>query len=825
MKKLILFCFSLLLGGVAFAQSFTVNVSGTINTDCIGQGCYYNGPTILINEVMLSPSEYDGSMVGSSYHTTGGGEWIELYNPHKCDSVDISCYFLGNNAYDNTYLSGDWGGGFALPPGTVVPPQGFCMVRGYRAAPVPDSLLVQNGGNVVEVVINERYCMDVGGGRLWFPNAGGWFAFYDANGVPQDAISWCSATNSCMTCPPCTPVSECGFTGTLASYHEIPSDRRTIITTVNPQSYSGQSFRRVPDGGNWVSTAATPTYATCNDQCVDPPLIYCNAIAVATPQGGTPPYTYQWSDQAAQITDTAFGLCAGTYYVTVTDANDQTAIGEVTIVNYEPPVSHNSYTHCISDSSTVLTGVPLGGIYTGGYVDDNLNFYFNDSAAVYAMAYTISDTNGCTATANFTITVNPEYDQQFYDTICQNDPYNRYGFSLTSAQTATAGPMQLQASYQTVNHCDSIVNLELFIKPTHHITINVSVCEGNDFDTLDFHFPAAELTPGPHQEVHALTNQFDCDSIVTLNLQVLPVYDIHVTENLCQGSFYNNYGFQLNPDTMGLGEHTYVHTGLSSGGCDSIITLTVTVLPISETVFYDTICQYDGYTLHGFSLTDEATAHPGDIDYEQHLQNVYGCDSTVILHLVIYSNPRIDFVSNPERVFLSDGASVEFINLTDLSETLPGDVFTWQWDFGDGNSETSNEPGMSHTFDTWGEFLVTILLQNNYGCSSTMSHYVYVDANLEFPNVITPNGDGVNDVFAIKNLNPLLENELTIYDRWGQQVFHQKNYQTYIKDDILYNPEQGFTGENFSDGVYFYTFHYVGFVRAVDYHSSLTVIR
>ena len=64
MKRLLPFVLVLLIGVVAHAQSsLTVSVTGTVNTDCIGQGCYYNGPTILINEVMLSPSMYDGSMV------------------------------------------------------------------------------------------------------------------------------------------------------------------------------------------------------------------------------------------------------------------------------------------------------------------------------------------------------------------------------------------------------------------------------------------------------------------------------------------------------------------------------------------------------------------------------------------------------------------------------------------------------------------------------------------------------------------------------------------------------------------------------------------
>lgn len=827
MKKILPSLFFLMSVIGLFAQgTLSVNVVGTINTDCIGQGCYYNGPTILINEVMLAPTSYDGSMVGSNYHTTGGGEWIELYNPHKCESVDISCYFLGNNAYDNTYQSGNWGGGFIIPPGSVVPPQGFAMVRGYRAAPVPDSLLVENGGNVVEIVIDSRYCLGGGGGRLWFPNAGGWFAFYDANGVPQDAISWCSQSNSCMSCPPCNPMmSDCGYMGALPAYTQIPADRQTYITSLNPQSYLGNSFRRIPDGGVWQSTPAAPTYATCNADCVEPAVISCNAIAVATVTGGTPPYTYQWSDAMLQTTDTAFGLCAGTYYVTVTDANSATTVGQVTIYNYEPPVSHNSYTHCLSDSSAVLSGLPAGGVYTGGFVDNNLNFHFNDSAAVYQLAYTVTDTNGCTATADFTVTVNPEYDNIFYDSVCQRTPYSGFGFTLDTLQTSMAGDTELTASFQTVNHCDSNVTLRLTILPSEIFTHDTTICEGSPFDAFGFQFSADELAVGIRHEQHIFTNMHGCDSTENLNLTIAPVYDIHVHEDLCRGVFFNQYNFQLNPDTMDFGDHEFVFVGTAVGGCDSVFTLNVTVLPVDETTFTDTICQFEGYGLHGFSLDEDATSLTGDFDHVQSLQNVYGCDSIVTLHLAVTGNPLADFVSNPERVLLSEGGEVQFVNLTDLSGTYGGETFTWHWDFGDGNEENTLEQSMSHTYGTWGDYLVTLSVESSNGCGSSASHYVYVDADLIFPNIITPNGDNVNDVFAIKNLNPNLPNILTIYDRWGKKVFEMENYQTYIKDDVLYNAELGFTGENNSDGVYFYTFHYEGFVRALDYHSSLTIIR
>jgi len=810
---------------VLFSQTLTVSVTATDNTDCIGRNCFYNGPTILINEVMLAPNSYDGSMVGSNYHTTGGGEWIELYNPHKCDSVDISCYFLGNNAYDNTYQSGNWGGGFALPQGTVVPPQGFCMVRGYRAAAVPSNLLVQNGGNVVEVVIDTRYCLGGGGGRLWFPNAGGWFAFYDANGVPQDAISWCSQTNSCMSCSPCTPATnDCGFNGTLASYDQIPATRKNYISSLNPQSYLGSSFRRVPDGGVWQSSPSSPTYAICNDVCVDPPEPSCNAIAVAVPNGGTPPYTYLWSDNSSQTTDTAFALCAGTYTVTVTDANLQTATAQVTVANFVPFVSHGSSVHCLNDSSAVLSGLPAGGVYTGGTFNNN-TFLFNDSAAVYQLEYTIVDTNGCPATAEFSVTVNPDYTILIQDTICQREPYNEYGFNVSTAQTSTVGTLFLDSTYQTVNHCDSIVLLELVVLPSEIFTYDTAICEGEDFSAYGLQIAAADLPVGPHQYLDIFTNQYGCDSSQTVNLTVNPVYDLHETVEICQGNNYNENGFHLQTDTMELGWHEFVHQTVSSAGCDSSFTLAINVLRVDETPFYDTICQNEPYQLHHFNLTGDAVAQVGDFEFVQHLQNAFGCDSTVTLHLTITGRPEPDFVANPERVMLSENAEIQFLNLTDASHSYGSETFTWTWNFGDGNTETTVEYNTAHQYGTWGEFLVTLSVISSFGCEGSVSHYAYVDADLVFPNIMTPNGDGKNDVFAIKNLNPNLPNRLTIYDRWGKKVYEKENYQTYLKDDILYNEESGFTGENLSDGVYYYVFHYEGHVKALDYHSSLTLIR
>ena len=56
-------------------------------------------------------------------------------------------------------------------------------------------------------------------------------------------------------------------------------------------------------------------------------------------------------------------------------------------------------------------------------------------------------------------------------------------------------------------------------------------------------------------------------------------------------------------------------------------------------------------------------------------------------------------------------------------------------------------------------------------------------------NTITPNGDGHNDILVIKGLESFDANSLVIYNRWGEVVFHQDNYQNtfdgYYKNDLL----------------------------------------
>ena len=784
-------------------QTLSVSVEGTENTDCYGTGCEYHGPTILINEVMQVPSDGDGSIAGN--FSTQAGEWIELYNPHKCESVDISCYFLGNNANDYNPTLTAYGGGFTLPQGTVVPPQGFCLVRGVNAPAVPSNLLVQNGGNVVEVVVDSGYCFG-GGIRLWFPNAGGWFAFYDANGVVQDAIYWADSSNFCNTCSPCVSSGTgCGFSGTLASFSQIPYSKKTYIGN---SLATGQSLRRVPDGGSWLTQPDAPTYAICNATCVDPPVITCNAIAVAHVSGGVAPYTYLWNDNRLQTTDTATGLCAGTYAVTVTDALGDTAVAQVTIENFVPLVSHSDIFACLSDSLVVLQGLPAGGTYTGGVVmGDTLMLGQNVSDC--QMTYTYVNEYGCAGSAQFHVNVTRNV-QEMDTVVCGSElPFLWHGQSLTASGTyQKTTPMDSVCDSLLVLHLSVVqqpqlmVDQNVVIEPGASATLHVSGANSYLWtpaiglsDTTSAS-PVASPAQSTLYYVTGFATDF-CSSMDSVRVLVIQ----HVDTTICENDLPLNWfgltfldttaqtltvthenalpevlqlqvhllpvSYSTQHDTVTENNLPAVFNGLffaddvdtvviipNSFGCDSMITYSLYVCRNREHTVDSTVCESD------LPLLWNNQVLPCAGEYQAELQTSCGSDSLVKLYLsVIDTSVRLSSLTDN----FCDELMAELVVESPMTDYV--------WSTGETSPNiTVNLPGLYSVTVSQGDCrnMAEILVEN-------------CDFALYLPNAITPvHSNGLNDYFCIPEIfqQTIRRFEIRIYDRWGELVFYStdKNF-------------------------------------------------
>ena len=98
---------------------------------------------------------------------------------------------------------------------------------------------------------------------------------------------------------------------------------------------------------------------------------------------------------------------------------------------------------------------------------------------------------------------------------------------------------------------------------------------------------------------------------------------------------------------------------------------------------------------------------------------------------------------------------------------------SYHWDLGD-QTEVSTM-NASHVYSTEGQgasYDVTLIVTNSFGCKDTAEIRIMVNpfSDLIIPNVFTPNGDGINDVFTIKSIGLNFINA-EVYDRWGLKMY------------------------------------------------------
>jgi gliding motility-associated-like protein len=139
-------------------------------------------------------------------------------------------------------------------------------------------------------------------------------------------------------------------------------------------------------------------------------------------------------------------------------------------------------------------------------------------------------------------------------------------------------------------------------------------------------------------------------------------------------------------------------------------------------------------------------------------------------------------VSTPPVVAFSavpdTGVSVELhlANFVFTNESQYAGSYLWK--FGDGDSSTLTNP--AHKYDAPGYYRVTLYASNG-ACMDSVSHEFYKvipDKVLQIPNAFSPNGDGINDRWDIDGLKQSPGCTVTVFNRWGQEVFRSQGYQS-----------------------------------------------
>ncbi len=228
----------------------------------------------------------------------------------------------------------------------------------------------------------------------------------------------------------------------------------------------------------------------------------------------------------------------------------------------------------------------------------------------------------------------------------------------------------------------------------------------------------------------------------------------------------------------------------------------------------------------------------GTYDIKLKVTSEHGCTDSIEYNDIInvYRHPAANFGWEPNNPYASN-PTADLINLTEPNDATNQYHWTIQTNKNDANA-IENVFGANPSY-TWtpqsGETVAgdyTIVLDAYsvnlapsgyiYECHDTISRIItIINDNLMFPNVITPNGDGVNDVFEIHNLidgQAFPDNELSIYNRYGKRIFFIQNMRN---ESDFWDP----AATNTPSGTYFYRFIGRGPIRDVEYKGSIEVLR
>lgn len=270
----------------------------------------------------------------------------------------------------------------------------------------------------------------------------------------------------------------------------------------------------------------------------------------------------------------------------------------------------------------------------------------------------LNKADGCDSLVTLNLKVNPTYFTTIDTGFCEGNQ-----MSIGSQVFNTSGIYYL--TLPTSESCDSNFELKLNVLPSHQISFNQSICEGEKFD-----FAGNSYDKSGNYQLR-LKNRFGCDSILDLNLTVKPKYNTDLDTSICDNKSirignvdyskagryiqkyasvdlcdsilqinianYKSYQQQLNVslcqgNAVQVGNQNFDKTGsyfvglFTAEGCDSLITLNLTVNQ-NYTSRLDTVICFDAQiVIDGKLYSDEG-------NYNLQYKSINGCDSTVALNI------------------------------------------------------------------------------------------------------------------------------------------------------------------------------------------------
>lgn len=291
-------------------------------------------------------------------------------------------------------------------------------------------------------------------------------------------------------------------------------------------------------------------------------------------------------------------------------------------------------TNAAGCDSVVTLNLHIGGPNSGTAVIQGCSSYTWINGVTYTSdisgpTHTLTNMYGCDSVVTLNLTINYPTSSTDIQTACGSYTW----LDNVTYTSSTNGPI---FSLVNSNGCDSVITLDLTIIPLSYGTDVVTSCVSYTW------MNGVTYNASTNSPTYTLTNAAGCDSIVTLNLTIH--YATSSTQSISACGPYT----WLNNVTYTTSTYGPQFYSVNSNGCDSIITLDLTIN--SPTSGVDVVSACDNYTwIDG----NNYTANTNTATWT--LTNASGCDSLVTLDLTLYASSSSTIIDTALDVYTLNG--------------------------------------------------------------------------------------------------------------------------------------------------------------------------
>lgn len=414
----------------------------------------------------------------------------------------------------------------------------------------------------------------------------------------------------------------------------------------------------------------------------------------------------------------------------------------------------------VTELPTITNSINPTICSNGSYVYDGVIYDATNTTGTHIFTSAL----GCDSTVTVTLTIQNVINTNIDTTLCNG------GSIVVNGTTYNGSNPTGQETFTLPGGCDSVVSITVTELGPITNSINPTICSNGSYVYDGVTYDSSNTTG-----THVFTSALGCDSTVTITLTLQNVIYSTVDTTLCNGG-----SIVVNGTTYNGANPTGQETFILPGGCDSIVNITVTELAPITNIINPIICSNGSFVYDGITYDSSNTTGT-------HIfTSSFGCDSTVTVAVTIQNqitnnieeticfgdsiivNGTTYNASNPtgqEIITLPSGCdSVINISITELNQDTT---------FLDTIIYVGQSIDISGVVLIESDFEGLVYLQAANGCDSVLSIRVQMlyESTHFVPSGFSPNGDGVNDFIGVMG-GGIQEMEFSIFNRWGEVVFN-----------------------------------------------------